>query len=362
MGVVKLIFKVLFILIMLAALLIGTALGLLTIFQYNPDDTEALVLSGQAELSPEQGKPFKVMTWNIGFGALGDNADFFMDGGKMVITADEERLKYNMEGIIDNVLDEDADVYFLQEIDRNADRTKHTDQVQQVTDALEEGSALKYQTAFATNCKAYFVPYPMPPIGQINTGIYTASGFRCQRADRINLPSPYKWPVSTMNFKRCLLVSRVRLSGSSKYLVLINLHLEGYDNKEGSGRVEQTRILHDVMKKEYDAGNYVIAGGDFNQLFSDVDTADYPVYEGTWQPGLLDVDQFAPEFIPVQDPTFPTCRSLDKPYDKANDDHQFYVIDGFIYSDNIKLKSLETKNLGFVYTDHNPVVAEFILK
>lgn len=34
-----------------------------------------------------RGKEISMMTWNIGYGALGDNADFFMDGGKMVNTA-----------------------------------------------------------------------------------------------------------------------------------------------------------------------------------------------------------------------------------------------------------------------------------
>jgi endonuclease/exonuclease/phosphatase family metal-dependent hydrolase len=215
---------------------------------------------------------------------------------------------------------------------------------------------------YAVNYKAPFVPYPIPPFGKMDTGIYTASAFRCQRADRVQLPIPFKWPVSTVNFKRCLLVTRVRLSGSEKYLVLINLHLEGYDVEGGKGRTAQTKKLLEIMQKEYDEGNYVIVGGDFNQTFTNVDTTDYRVYEDTWQPSVLDSDEFEPDFTPEMDPTVPTCRSLDKPYDAANDEHQFYVIDGFIYSDNVKLKSMETKNYGFVYSDHNPVVAEFVLK
>ncbi len=361
MKVILTILKTLFILAMILALLVGVGLGLLTIFQYNPDDTENIVLTGQSELSPEQGKPFKVMTWNIGYAALGDNADFFMDGGKMVKTADEERVKYNLDGMIENILDEDADICLLQEVDRDSDRSHNIDEVAEITKALDESAAVKYQTMFANNYKVLFVPFPIPPLGKVDSGVYTASAFRCQRADRLQLPIPFKWPVSTANLKRCLLITRIRLSGSGRYLVLINTHLEGYDD-DGKGREEQTKVLHEVMSKEYDDGNYVIVGGDFNQTFSDVDTADYPLYEGTWQPGLLDVDAFQPEFIPVMDPTMPTCRSLDKVYNRANDEHQFYMTDGFIYSDNIKLNSIETKDLGFEYTDHNPVVAEFVLE
>ena len=360
MKVFLAILKILIVLILILALVVGAGLGLLTIFQYNPDDTENVVLTGQSELSPEQGKSFRIMTWNIGYAALGDNADFFMDGGKMVNTADDQRIRYNLGGIIENVLDEAAEIYFLQEVDRDSDRSCHIDEAAEITNALSDSSELDYQTMFANNFKALFVPFPVPPIGKVDSGIYTASAFRCQRADRIQLPISFKWPVSTANFKKCLLVSRIRLSGSSKYLVLINQHLEAYD--DGEGKIAQTKVLLDVMQKEYNEGNYVIAGGDFNQTFTDVDTADYPIYDGTWQPGMLDVDEFAPDFTPMMDPTFPTCRSLDKPYDKANDEHQFYMIDGFIYSKNVKLKNIETKDLQFEYSDHNPVVAEFVLK
>ncbi len=360
LKILKVIFITLLVVVLISALVAGTGLGLLTIFQYSPDDVESVVLTGQSQLSPEQGKPFRIMTWNIGYGALGDNADFFMDGGKMVNTADENRVRTNLDGIIDGMIAEDADIYFLQEIDRDSDRSHHIDEVSDITNALSESPKENYQTMFANNFKVYFMPVPVPPIGKVDSGVYTASAFRCQRADRIQLPCPFKWPLSTINLKRCLLVTRIRLSGSSRYLVLINTHLEAFDS--GEGKVAQTKMLKEVMTKEYDEGNYVIVGGDFNQRFTDVDNSDYPIYEGTWQPGTLDVDDFLPDFIPVMDPTIPTCRSLDKPYDKANDEHQFYVIDGFIYSNNIKLNSIETKDKGFINTDHNPVVAEFVLK
>ena len=358
MKVILTIFKILIILILILALAVGAGLGLLTIFQYDPDDTENVVLTGQAEISPEQGKPFKIMSWNIGYAALGDNADFFMDGGKMVYTADEERVRYNLKGIIDNIVEEDADIYLLQEVDRDSDRSRNVDEVTEITAAFSKNEA-DYQTMFANNFKAMFVPFPIPPIGKVDSGVYTVSKYRCQRADRIQLPIPFEWPISTVNLKRCLLVTRIRLSGSGKYLVLINQHLEAYD--DGKGKAAQTKALLEVMQKEYDEGNYVIVGGDFNQTFTDVDTTDYPVQEGDWQPGILDVDEFLPDFVPVMDPTVPTCRSLDKPYDASDDGHQFYMIDGFIFSDNVELKNIETKDLDFEYSDHNPVVAEFVL-
>ena len=357
---IKAIFKFLLVLILILVIAAGAGLGLLTAFQFDPEEKENVDLVGKAELSPEQGKPIKIMTWNIGYGALGDNADFFMDGGKHVYTADEARVRENLEGIKEAVIDEDADIYFLQEIDRDSDRSYHINELSEVTSALEEEAGAKYQTMFANNFKAYFVPFPVPPIGKVDSGIFTASCFRCQRADRVRLPCPFDWPVSTVNLKRCLLVTRVRLSGSSKYLVLINQHLEAYD--DGEGKKAQTKVLLDIMEKEYADGNYVVAGGDFNQTFSDVDMENYPVFEGNWQAGQIDVEEFLPDFVPMMDSSAPTCRSLDKPYTGDDENHQFYMIDGFLVSDNIKVQSLETLDLGFTCSDHNPVVMEFVLK
>ena len=357
---IKAIFKILFVLILILAIAAGAALGLMTAFEYRPDDTEYEVLEGKAELSPEQGKPIKIMTWNIGYGALGDNADFFMDMGKHVFTADEERVHQNLDVIEEAMLDEDADIYFLQEVDRNSDRSRRVNEVAEITKTLDEEAGAKYQTMFANNYKAYFVPFPIPPIGRVDSGLYTASCFRCQRADRIKLPSPFKWPVSTVNLKRGLLVTRVRLSGSDKYLVLINLHLEAYDT--GEGKIAQTKRLLKVMQQERSEGNYVVVGGDFNQTFDDVDMEAYPEHEGVWMPGVLEVSHFQPDFTPIMDNTVPTCRSLDRPYDPDDPEFQYYMIDGFIVSDNVKVKSVETRDLGFTATDHNPVVMEFVLK
>lgn len=359
MGAIKVILKILLVLILILILAVGVGLGLLTIFQYSPDDVENEQIVGKAELSPEQGKPIKVMTWNLGYSALGDNADFFMDGGKGVYTADEARVRENLESMKDTVVEEDADIYFLQEIDRDADRSYHINEVDYMTRALDEEAGAKYQTMFANNFKVKFVPFPIPPVGEVDSGIMTASCFRCQRADRMQLPIPYKWPVSTAMLKRCLLVTRVRLSGSDKYLVLINCHLEAYD--DGSGKVAQTKMLRKVMMKEYNSGNYVMVGGDFNQTFDNVDMEDYPTYPGLWQAGSISVSDFEPQFTAVMDNTVPTCRSLDKAYD-GGIDHQFYMIDGFMVSDNIKVNSVETKDLGFVNSDHNPVIMEMVLK
>ena len=157
------------------------------------------------------------------------------------------------------------------------------------------------------------------------------------------------------NLKRCLLISRVPVEGSDRELVLVNLHLEAYD--DGEGKAAQTKMLADILEAEAEKGNYVIAGGDFNQIFSSADTNAYPAQPGKWAAGEIDVTSFPEGWQFLMGSSVPTCRSLDQPYAGADKEgFQYYLIDGFIVSENIQVNSLATQDLGFVNSDHNPVL------
>ena len=55
-------------------------------------------------------------------------------------------------------------------------------------------------------------------------------------------------------------------------------------------------------------------------------------------------------------------KSLSKPYyDSDKTTHQYYMLDGFILSNNITVNSLETVDLGFKNSDHNPVIMSVTL-
>ena len=302
--------------------------------------------------SLRSGDAVRILTWNIGYGALGDNADFFMDGGSSVYTADAERVRANLQGIADELRELQPDILLLQETDRDSARSRHIDEADALLDTLPDMT----DWTFAWNFKTPFVPYPLPPIGKVSSGLMTVSAFPVAEAERVQLPCPFSWPVRTVNLKRCAAVHRIPVEGSEHELVLINLHLEAYDS--GEGKAAQTKILKELLQKERDAGNYVIAGGDFNQVFSNTDVSAYPIY-GYWQPGVIDVKEFSPGWQLAADSTFPTCRSLDKPLEGADrETFQYYVIDGFIISDNVEVLSVQTQDTGFVCSDHNPVLAE----
>ncbi len=184
---------------------------------------------------------------------------------------------------------------------------------------------------------------------------------------RLSLPCPFRWPVRTCNLKRCLLLSRIPVRDAEgertgRDLVLVNLHLEAYD--DGAGKTAQTRALLKVLERERRKGNYVIAGGDFNQSFSTTDTSRYPLRDSRlWQCGILDTGAFGENWQFAQDGEHPSCRSLDRPIAGADrDTFQYYVVDGFIASDNVEILSARTQDFGFASSDHNPVVLSCRLK
>lgn len=354
-GFFRSLLKLIGILILVVVLLVGGMIGFLSITEYKPVEREAVAFEGEASGKLAAGEPFSVMTWNIGYGALGDNADFFMDGGTMVRTADEERVKSNMDSITSGILEDAADVVFLQETDRDSSRSCHMNEYSMLKEAMTG-----YTSGFASNFKVAFLPYPVPPIGKVDSGIATFSSYPVSGAERIQLPIPFKWPVRMANLKRCVLVSRVPVEGSDKELVLFNLHLEAYD--DGQGKAAQTRMLAELLEEEAEKGNYVIAGGDFNQIFSSADTDAFPMKEGLWQAGEINVSEFEGKWQFIMDEKVPSCRSLDQKYEGADPDtFQYYLIDGFIVSDNIKVNSAGTEDRGFISSDHNPVLMEVVL-
>ncbi len=335
---------------------IALLLAFFTLTEYKPKDVEKLTISGEGFFTLNPNDTFSIMTWNVGYGALGDNADFFMDNGTMVKTADRNRINKNLASIRNVISNDKPQIIFLQEVDVSSTRASHVNEL-----SLFRNHLYNYSSAFGTNFKVTYLPYPIgEPIGRVHSGIATFSKYTMSDAKRIQLPSSFIWPVSTVNLKRCLVVTRIPIKDNEKELVLINLHLEAYDS--GKGKELQTKKLLEVMNKEKKKGNYVIVGGDFNQTFDCIDSSQYPLQDKVWKPGEINIKDFGKGWNFLMDNTNPTCRSLDKPYvDADKDKFQYYLIDGFIVTDNIKVNSVKTENLDFVASDHNPVIMNVTL-
>lgn len=340
--VLKVILWVLLAIVVLAAALIAW----LSITEYKPAPVEQLSVTAAPGSQPiDTAQTLEILSWNIGYAGLGEGSEFFMDGGKDVKSADRATVEKYLSGIRDYIYSDLPDFVMLQEVDVNSTRTYGIDQA-----AYLAG----FNSVHALNYACPFVPYPVPPMGKINSGLFTISQHEISSAERQSLPCPFSWPVRAANIKRCLLVSYLPIEGSDKQLVLVNLHLEAYD--DGEGKIAQTNQLRDFISAEYEKGNYVIAGGDFNQTFpGSLDT--YPILNPElWTPGVLDNSLLPEGWSFVYDVRVPTCRLLNQPYDPSDvENTQHYVIDGFIISPNVELKNIESIDLGFENSDHNPV-------
>ena len=55
-------------------------IGYLTLTEFNPDKEVPVPLTGKGQMdSVDKSKEMTAVSWNIGYGALGKDADFFMD-------------------------------------------------------------------------------------------------------------------------------------------------------------------------------------------------------------------------------------------------------------------------------------------
>ena len=348
-------------LIVILVILLGIAglLGWLTMTEYSPNPIESLdPVSNQASAVLPQEAHLDLLSWNIGYAGLGAGSDFIMDGGQNVRSADENTVRLYLKGIEAVTKSGDYDMAILQEVDTDSARTF----------SIDQAARLSFGTSYhALNYSCPFVPNPKTllydPIGKVNSGLLTCSNYRIDKAERISLPCPFTWPLRIANLKRCLLVSYLPIEGSDHQLVLVNLHLEAYD--DGEGKIAQTKQLREFIENEYEKGNYVVAGGDFNQVFPR-SLERYPNnHPDLWAPGVLE-ETMLPEdagWMFVSDSKTPTCRLLNQPYDPADTfNTQYYVIDGFIISPNVQLELVETLDMGFENSDHNPVHLRFTLR
>lgn len=355
--IIRIAIKCVISLILVIVIALGGYVGYMTAIEFNPKDTETAEKGKTVKygkISTDNTSTVRILTFNTGYAGLGEEADFFLDGGESVNPESQVFVNKNLTGIGDIVRDENADIVLLQEVDIDADRTYNNNQWTEYQRIFGD-----YSSYFAYNYFCKYVPYPLKEnMGKINSGIATFNKYIMSSGTRYSLPCPFTWPNRIFNIKRCLLVTRTPIEGRKEELVVVNLHLEAYDS--GEGKKAQTERLMKILEEEYNKGNYVIAGGDFNQMFPDT-VKKYPIKETSeWAPGILEA---LPEnWKYVFDESTPTCRLLNQPYYEYSQLTQHYVIDGFIVSPNVEVKSVKTVDQHFKYSDHNPVLGEFELK
>lgn len=345
-------FKILLIILLS---LVGVALLFLvyaTVTDYEPYEIETIQQSENPDVLPDS-MQISLMIWNIGYAGLSAEMDFFYDGGSQVRTS-RRQTETNLNAITAFLQKNDSlDFILLQEVDKKSKRSYRINQYKSI-----QATLVDYVYSFGTNYDVFFVPVPLSsPLGKVFSGISSLSKHQPALTLRRAFPGNYSWPKKLFLLDRCFMVSRFFLT-SGKELLIINTHNSAYD--DGTLRKQQMDYLKSFLLEEYQKGNYIIVGGDWNQC--------PPGFLPEFENNIFDKENY--DVIPkdymhdswnwVYDSKTPTNRRVKIPYHPQK--CPTTVIDFYLTSPNVEAISVNTINLNFEHSDHQPVIAQFRLK
>lgn len=361
-------------------LVVGSYVAYVAISYHRIGDTSLEISKHAEENKVSINKELTYTSFNMGFGAYSPDFTFFLDegynadGSKTIGTRgkgiSKEDVQKNVDGVKATLESLGSDFLAIQEVDVDADRSYHINQKETLENALT-----KYDQTFAVNFDSAYLFYPLnDPHGKSKAGLSTMSKYSIKESER------KEYTISNgfskfFDLDRCFSVNRIDTS-NGKELVLINSHMSAYD-EGGVIRNKQIHELYSYMKAEFDKGNYVVAGGDFNH---DLITCN-PKYSYTrenfaysnmiaqlkpdWLSYMFDEDGTSPfddGFTVYADDSEPSCRDCDVIWDRGTT--FVSTVDGFIVSDKVTVSSVKTMKVGdtgFAYSDHQPTTLSFKL-
>lgn len=352
-------------LLVLLSFILLYAIGILvhgTMTDYQPEDVIALKADQKSSTEAISDSILRLVIWNVGFGGLGAESNFFYDSGWLFTSGDKmvrspkKIVEKNIIGANQFLSTTKADFFLLQEVDFDSDRSHRINQYEGYMEQLPD-----YTSYFAPNYYVGRVPIPILEIGNVYgktfSGLASFSKYQPFEAIRYQLPGEYNWPMSVFHLDRCLLVQRFPIANSHKSLYLVNIHNSAYD-KTGKLKKKQMDFLKKMLIAEYEKGNYVIAGGDWNQCppFFQFDS----LMENGDSQGFSQIN-IEPDLYPkgwhwIYDPKTPSNRKARDIYKKG--ETFITVIDFFLISPNLKALLVKGISQDFNFSDHQPVYME----
>jgi len=309
-----LVLKVVLYLALFVALVLGGFIAYATVTNYNPEEKETVELIGPKGIaSVPVGTTLEAFIWNIGYCGLGKEVDFFYDGGKNVITP-KKYVEKNIAGLRTvTAANKGADFMLYQEVDINSKRSHFNNQ----RDVIEATAS------------------------EHNHGL-----------------GNFPWPKSMFFLDRCFLLQRFKTS-NNKELVAINTHNSAYDN--GGLKKRQMEYLRKLLIAEYEKGNYVMVGGDWNQTAPGFDNSKFAKPNGQAVVPQIPIDaDYISGWHWVYDENIATNRKTSHPYNSTTTFTT--IIDFYLLSPNLKVESVSGLDIDFDYSDHQPVKLKFSLK
>lgn len=341
-----LLFFTIIVIVAFAAFLIYASIN-----DYKPEEKITVLTPENPDLLSDTTK-YSIMIWNIGYCGLNKEMDFFYDGGENVRPS-KDKVKENIHGVKSFLQkNKNTDFILLQEADKHSKRSYFFNEFDTIANIFKERTSV-----YGKNYDVFFVPTPpSDPLGKVNSGLMSISKFIPKTTVRYSFPGNYSWPTGLFMLDRCFLVNRYKLT-NGKELLIINTHNSAYD--DGSLKAKQMEYLRTFLTDEYKKENYIIVAGDWNQCPPDFT----PEFKENIMDTIVKTDissDYLPKWTWLYDNALPTNRRVTAPYVKGKT--LTTVIDFFLLSPNIKGVSVKNINVGFKFSDHQPVKATFKLK
>ena len=348
------------ILALLATVLIVAIIYVAYVFisYYRIEDNLPLDVENRAEeTGAALDKEYTILTQNLGFGAYTSDFTFFMDGGKESRARSKESVISCIEAGAQKVGSFSPDFILFQEVDLDSTRSHHVDQYAMLQDIFKD-----YSHSSAVNYDSPYLFYPFnSPHGASESCMATFSKINMTSSLRRSLPITTS-VTKILDLDRCYSVTRIPVE-NGKELLLYNVHTSAYGSDD-EVRTAQITMLFEDMQSEYEKGNYIVCGGDFNHDFTGDSSLKLNGSEAEYGWAQPFPDELVPsgftKCVSYKDgEVLPSCRNCDIPYEEGN---YTIIVDGFFVSDNIECVTVENVQTGFEYSDHNPVAMTFKLK
>jgi endonuclease/exonuclease/phosphatase family metal-dependent hydrolase len=287
-----------------------------------------------------------VISYNIGYLSGLANAAYKPEAGESAeVATGAAFFEQNLARAIATLQSLNPDLIALQEIDLDAKRSYHVNQVQALAKALGFPA-----WAITINWDKTYVPFPFwPPaahFGKVVSGQAVLSRYPIQKNDRIVLEKVTHNPFfyNALYLDRLAQVTEIAIDGQP--LILINLHLEAFD---APTRINQTQVVKDLAESY--AENYpVLLLGDFNSAVNRAEEGDIKSIEI-----LSQSSTFLPAVAPDQrgnpnQATYPSNRPA-------------YKLDYIFYTpETLEMVSTRVITEAGQTSDHLPIAMTFKLK
>lgn len=192
-----------------------------------------------------------VMTYNIGYMA-GMTNNLPLERTEQMFTANLQAAT----AIIDQV---HPDIVALQEIDFEASRSFNVDQL----DALAQAKPFRH-AARTVNWNKRYVPFPYLPLsvqfGRVVSGqaILTHLPIFTHQRHVLDRPTHNPWYFDAFYIDRLAQVTKLQVG--TEQMVVINVHLEAFDQRTREIQAERVLALYQIYKDDFP----VLLVGDFN--------------------------------------------------------------------------------------------------